>query len=210
MVVSSGVAPIALRYTAVVVGGVLRGRLGARLLAKESARTQELFAPQLIGWSANQAAILPQRAYRMLTSDLPTSRRVNKSWGHKSSKKPLIGQRILLAEDEALIALEMRHVLEDLGCDVVGPLASVDKILEEAHRGNLDGALLDINLRGRQIFEVLPKLQKLGLRLIITSGYDDVTLFPATFRAVPRIAKPFAESELRWICEKVFANPVTR
>ena len=98
-------------------------------------------------------------------------------------------------------------LLEDFGCDVVGPLSSVDRILEDAQRGGLDGALLDVNLRGRQIFDILPRLQKLGLRLIITSGYDDVTLFPAPFRAMPRIAKPFDEGELRRICEKVFADP---
>jgi DNA-binding NtrC family response regulator len=127
---------------------------------------------------------------------------------HKISKRPLAGQRILLAEDEGLIALELERILEEFGCEVVGPLASVDEVLENAQRGRFDGALLDVNLRGRQIFEILPALQKLGLPLIITSGYDDVTLFPALFRAMPRIAKPFDERELRRICEKVFANPV--
>ena len=100
-------------------------------------------------------------------------------------------------------------MLEDFGCDVVGPLASVDKVLESAQRGGLDGALLDVNLRGQRIFEILPTLQKLGLRLIITSGYNDETLFPAPFRATPRIAKPFDEGELRRICERVFAKPAT-
>jgi DNA-binding NtrC family response regulator len=140
----------------------------------------------------------------MLTNDLPRNGRV-----HESSNRPLAGKRILLAEDEALIALEMQYILERLGCVVVGPLANVDKILEDAQRGGLDGALLDVNLRGRQIFNILPRLQRLGLPLIITSGYDDLTLFPAPFRGMPRIAKPFAEAELRRICEKVFANQPT-
>jgi hypothetical protein len=82
-------------------------------------------------------------------------------------------------------------------------------VRENAERGSFDGAVLDINLRGRQIFEILPKLQRLGLRLILTSGYDDVTLFPPPFRAVPRIPKPFDERALRRICEGVFANPAT-
>jgi DNA-binding NtrC family response regulator len=137
----------------------------------------------------------------MLTNNLPKNSSV-----HKSSKRPLAGYRILLAEDEGLIALELERNLEDFGCHVVGPLASVDQVLECAQRGGLDGALLDVNLRGQQIFEILPALQKLVLRLIITSGYDDSTLFPAPFRAMPRIAKPFDEKELRRICEKVFAN----
>ena len=138
----------------------------------------------------------------MLTSNLSKI-----SPAHSGSKKPLAGQRILLAEDEALIALELERMLEDLGCDVVGTVASVEGVPETAERGGFDGALLDVNLRGRQIFEILPKLQMLGLRLIITSGYDDATLFPAAFRAMPRIAKPFDQRELLRICEKVFANP---
>jgi DNA-binding NtrC family response regulator len=125
----------------------------------------------------------------------------------ESAKKPLAGCRILLAEDEGLIALELERMLEEFGCDVVGPLASVDKVLESAQRGGLDGAILDVNLRGQQIFEILPALQRLGLRFVITSGYADETLFPAPFRAMPRIAKPFNQRELGLICEKVFADP---
>jgi CheY-like chemotaxis protein len=133
----------------------------------------------------------------------------NNSPAPKSAKKPLAGRRILLAEDEGLIALELERMLADFGGNVVGPVASVESVLENAERGGLDGAVLDVNLRGRQIFEILPKLQRLGLRLIITSGYDDVTLFPPAFRAVPRIPKPFDERELRRICERVFADPAT-
>jgi len=117
---------------------------------------------------------------------------------------------LLLAEDEGLIALELERMLEPLGCELVGPLTNVDEVLQSAQRGNFDGALLDVNLRGRWVFEILPELQELGLRIIIASGYDDVTLYPAPFRGVPRVTKPFDERELRRVCEKVFANPVVR
>ena len=70
--------------------------------------------------------------------------------------------------------------------------------------GGCDGALLDVNLRGQQIFGILPRLQALELPFIITSGYDDVTFFPALFRTLPRVAKPVSEAELRRVCEDVF------
>jgi len=126
------------------------------------------------------------------------------------AKKPLAGLRILLAEDEGLIALDLERILEDFGCEVVGPLAGLEEVLQKAAAGRFDGALLDVNLRGRQIFEIMPELQKLGLKLIITSGYNDASLFPAAYRAIPRIAKPFDETQLRRACEDVFANPPIR
>jgi DNA-binding NtrC family response regulator len=127
-----------------------------------------------------------------------------------STNRALAGRRILVAEDESLIALEIERILLDFGCEVVGPLSSLDEVLQNAEQGDLDGALLDVNLRGQQIFDILPKLNKLGLKLIITSGYNDVTLFPTAFRSVPRIAKPFDEKELHWICEDVFGKCATR
>jgi CheY-like chemotaxis protein len=151
-------------------------------------------------WSSGNASLYGEG---ILTS-------TRNGWAHKGFERPLAGLRILVAEDEGLIALEMKRMLEDFGCHVVGPLVSVDEVLKNAHRGMLDGALLDINLRGRQIFEILPELQKLGLRFIIASGYDDVTLFPAPFRAMPRIAKPFDEREVQRVCESVFGSAAMR
>jgi len=165
-------------------------------------RQSELFAlPAIIlGWG------MCGRERGMLTNNLPRH-----DPAQNGAKTPLAGQRILVAEDEGLIALELERMLEDFGCDVVGPLASVDAVLQavsdNANGSDFDGALLDVNLRGRRIFEILPALQELGLRFILTSGYDDASLFPAPFRAVPRIAKPFDERALRRLCERIFARP---
>ena len=121
-----------------------------------------------------------------------------------TASSSLEGLRVLLAEDEGLIALELETVLQGFGCEVVGPVSRVNDVLREAERGQLDGALLDVNLRGEQIFAVLPRLTELKLRIVITSGYDDATLFPEAFRTLPRLAKPFGELSLRKICEQTF------
>ena len=121
---------------------------------------------------------------------------------------PLAGQRILIAEDESLIALELEGILERFGCAVVGPVWRIEEVLRYALEGGFDGALLDVNLRGQQIFDILPRLQALQLPFVITSGYQDVSFFPALFRTLPRVAKPVNESELRRVCERVFGNPL--
>jgi two-component SAPR family response regulator len=114
--------------------------------------------------------------------------------------------RILIAEDESLIALDLVGMVENFGCDVAGPVSRIDEVLREIDSGRIDGALLDVNLRGQQIFDVLAEVLERGVKVILTSGYDDVTLFPLQFRALPRVAKPFTERALRQACETVFLD----
>jgi DNA-binding NtrC family response regulator len=120
--------------------------------------------------------------------------------------RSLAGRRILIAEDEILIALQLETILQELGCQIVGPVTRVDDVRRCLEARSFDGALVDVNLRGEQIFGVLPALIEVGVPFVITSGYDDATLFPPQFRAMPRIAKPFDEAALRRLCLTVFAN----
>jgi CheY-like chemotaxis protein len=138
------------------------------------------------------------------TPPVPTNTDFQKHSAMTPATASLDGLRILLAEDEGLIALEVETVLQGFGCEVVGPVSRVGDVLREAERGGLDGALLDVNLRGEQIFAILPRLTELKLKIVITSGYDDETLFPEAFRTLPRLAKPFGERSLRQICEQTF------
>jgi DNA-binding NtrC family response regulator len=112
--------------------------------------------------------------------------------------------RILVAEDESLIALQLEDVLRELGFEVVGPVATVRDVVSSVERGNLEGALLDVNLRGEAVLCVLPRLKERNLPFIITSGYDAASLFPPEFRDVPRVVKPFDEDELKRLCLKMF------
>ena len=116
----------------------------------------------------------------------------------------LEGMRILVAEDESLIALDLVRALEDAGCTVIGPVNRVEDVPPLAKSEQPDGALLDVNLRGRQIFDVLPELQSLGIKVVLTSGYDDATLFPPAYRGLPRVTKPFDERALRQVCAANF------
>jgi DNA-binding LytR/AlgR family response regulator len=108
--------------------------------------------------------------------------------------------RILVVEDEGLIALNLELMLRRFGCEIVGPISEVDGIVGAARAHNPDGAFLDVNLRGRKVFDVLPEMMGLGVPCVLSSGYDDPMLFPAAFRDLPRIAKPFDETALRRAC----------
>lgn len=123
-------------------------------------------------------------------------------WGLlvNSSDRTLANRRILLAEDEGLIALDVETMLQGFGCQVVGPLSELDDILLAIQAQPLDGALLDVNLRGRQVFDILPEFIERKIPVVLTSGYDDASMFPHAFRELPRISKPFDESTLLRVC----------
>jgi CheY-like chemotaxis protein len=118
----------------------------------------------------------------------------------------LTNRRILVAEDEALIAIGIESMLLGFGCEVVGPVSEVREILQVVESERLDGALLDVNLRGRQVFDILPEVLRHKVPVMLTSGYDDATLFPPAFRELPRISKPFDEVTLRRMCAIMVAQ----
>lgn len=114
-------------------------------------------------------------------------------------------RRILIAEDEGLIALQLEQILATLDFTVVGPVSAVKDVLAALDTDAFDGALLDVNLRGHSIFPVLPRLTERNKPFIITSGYHAQSLFPPAYRDVPRASKPVDEGLLRELCLTTFA-----
>lgn len=112
--------------------------------------------------------------------------------------------RILLGEDEGLIALDLETVLVDLGYEVVGPMSSVADVMAAAD--DCDGALLDVNLRGELVFPAARVMLARGVPVIFSSGYDEAGQFPAEFRDVPRLMKPYDNSALRDLCTRAFGT----
>lgn len=101
------------------------------------------------------------------------------------------GRRILVVEDEFLIAEDLRESLEDLGAEVVGPFATVAAALAALDRGErIDGATLDVRLGREKSYPVAEALQARGLPFVLLTGYSDRAL-PDHLRGAPRCAKPF-------------------
>ena len=102
----------------------------------------------------------------------------------------LRGRRILVAEDDYMLAEDLRSDLERQGAEVVGPVPSVAEALKLVQaEDNLDGAVLDVNVRGERVFPVADVLRERGVPMVFTTGYEHWAL-PETYAEIPRCDKP--------------------
>lgn len=104
----------------------------------------------------------------------------------------LAQRRILVVEDESLVAMLLETILEDLGCAIVGPESTVAAGVETAGSADIDAALLDVNVAGELVFPVAEKLRARGIPFVFSTGYGEGGL-PAEWRGNPTIQKPFTE-----------------
>jgi CheY-like chemotaxis protein len=102
----------------------------------------------------------------------------------------LAGRRILVVEDEIFVAMLVESLLLDLGCDVVGPAASVADALALASDERLDAAVLDVNLGNERVFPVADSLSASSVPFVFVTGYDRGAL-TETYASHPMIRKPF-------------------
>src|SRR4051794_14329719 len=117
----------------------------------------------------------------------------------------LPGYRILVVEDETLLAVTIEEILQDLGCEVVGPIGRLDAALRSATHDRLDAAVLDISIRGGLVFPVAKQLLARGIPFVFASGYGEWAL-PADFADRPRVTKPFTVRELEAAIRLLFAR----
>ena len=110
---------------------------------------------------------------------------------------PLSGRRVLIVEDESLVAMLLETILEDMGCVPVGPAATVDEGLAlVADPAPIDAALLDVNVAGRQVFPIAEALKARGVPFVFSTGYGEGGL-PDEWRGQPTLQKPFTEAAVR-------------
>jgi DNA-binding response OmpR family regulator len=86
------------------------------------------------------------------------------------------GLRVLLVEDEMLIAMMMESVLQEAGCVVVGPIGNVCDGLHAARRDLLDAAVLDINIRGQLCLPIMAVLTARSIPYVLVTGYSSEDL----------------------------------
>jgi CheY-like chemotaxis protein len=106
-------------------------------------------------------------------------------------------RRVLVVEDESLVAMLLETILEDMGCVPVGPAATVDEGLQLVGGDEpLDAALLDVNVAGKQVFPIAEALKARGVPFVFSTGYGEGGL-PDEWRGQPTLQKPFTEAAVR-------------
>ena len=118
--------------------------------------------------------------------------------GHFRCQKPgLQAWRILVVEDEALVASLLEDDLRSTGAEVIGPARSVDEalLLIAAAEGRLSAAVLDFNLNGTMVSPVADRLADLGVPFIFATGYGE-GCDRGLHTAAPVLAKPFSLNRL--------------
>lgn len=114
----------------------------------------------------------------------------------------LRGRRILLVEDDYIMAQDLAAELQGAGVEVLGPVPDIGSALALLDAGPTpDGAILDINLGGEMIYPLVDTLQDRNIRFVLATGYEAWSI-PERYRNLPRLEKPLS---LRQIAEALGA-----
>jgi CheY-like chemotaxis protein len=126
----------------------------------------------------------------LLQTQIPGARRT------RVTDDMLSGRRILVVEDERLIALDLQDILEGFGCKVIGPVPTANAALELLREDLPDAAILDVHLNGGTSEPVAEALRTRGRPFVVVTAYQRSHLSGA-LREAPLLTKPVDEKKLR-------------
>jgi CheY-like chemotaxis protein len=112
------------------------------------------------------------------------------------------GRKILLVEDESMVALMMADFITEFGLAVVGPFAKVAEALQAARDNDLDAAVLDINLNGEMVYPLADALLAANVPIVFVTGYTADSIDPR-FAELAVLHKPVEKEPLRQMLMKL-------
>ena len=121
----------------------------------------------------------------------------------------LKGVRVLVVEDEYLVAILIEEILQSAGCVVMGPVPRLPEALDAIDRESCDVAVLDVNLAGERINPVADALSERNVPFLFVTGYGANSL-PREYAQRPHICKPFRMAELLGALSSVVKPRVQR
>ena len=110
-------------------------------------------------------------------------------------RRNLAGKRILVVEDEPLVAMELESNLAAAGCEVVGPAGTLEQARSLVAQADFDAALVDVNLAGRTVDEIAAALTQKNCPFAFVTGYGREAL-PRGFRDAVVLGKPFGRDQV--------------
>ena len=122
----------------------------------------------------------------------------------EAAKADLKGRRILVVEDSPVVGPFTADLLEELGCEVVGPAPNMAAAREMVEAGEFDAALMDIHIRGERVFPLCEMLASQGVPFVFTSGYADRNM-PEKWEDRPRVQKPYTLDQIEKALQRLFA-----
>lgn len=127
----------------------------------------------------------------ILSTDAPSLARVPGGTIDMAGEADLAGRRVLVVEDDFLLASDAEQALKAVGAQVVGPFSTLRPARAALDAAALDAAVIDINLGDDSTLELARALQVRGVPFVFVTGYDDAVI-PAEFDRVERLQKPVA------------------
>lgn len=118
------------------------------------------------------------------------------------AKSEMAGKRVLLVEDEVMIALMLEDILADLGCEVIGPVSRIAAAKTMIETERVDCALLDINLHGQPVYPLVDLLAERAVPFGFVTGYGSGGV-DKQFRRHLVLHKPFNSDELEGMLVKM-------
>lgn len=114
--------------------------------------------------------------------------------------------RVLVVEDEMMVAMLLETMIAQLGHQVVGPVARLDQAVAMAEREAVDLAILDVNVNGKEVYPVAAALAARGIPFIFATGYGKGGL-RAPYHDRPTLQKPYLTDDLRQMVAEVCGPP---
>ena len=116
------------------------------------------------------------------------------------------GSRVLVCDDNLLMADVVAEFLRECGFEPMGPVGRLESAMQMARERALDGAVLDINLLGRPVFPVCSILSARRIPFIFLTGYPQAAI-PIEYRSAALVAKPFEPNEMKEILAHMLGLP---
>jgi signal transduction histidine kinase/CheY-like chemotaxis protein len=161
----------------------------------EGGNAEQLFEPEGITWKISLTLPHADAGQQLVR---PPPEFVTPATRRDATAKPalrLSALRLLIVEDESLIALDLVARLELAGADVAAPVSTEKQALRVIEDGHFDCALLDANLHGRPVHEIAAALTRRKIPFVFITGYGRTGL-PTSFQQAPVLSKPVNDEQL--------------